>query len=545
MKPIDPRLVRSARSTLPFLVTSVGLGTVTAVLTVGQAWVIATAISRVIDRRGTSGLAPLIVALAAVVVARALVAWAHESIAHRAAAGVKAELRGRLVRRAADDAAIPGAGGPRRAEVSTLALTGLDALDGYYARYLPQLVLAGTVPVVVLLALAVTDLTATTIVVLTLPLIPVFMVLVGRATEAANASRWDALTRLSHHFLDVIEGMPTLRAFGRGRAQAERVRATTDRYRATTMATLRIAFLSSLVLELLATLSVALVAVSVGLRLVDGGLTLQAGLLAILLAPEAYLPLRQVGVHYHASAAGVAAADAVFAVLDAPSREAGHGVLPLPAGQRLEVRLHGVTAHHPGRTRPAPDRIDAVVRSGEVLGIAGHSGAGKSTVLAMLVGRRAPDEGHISVAVDDGAPIALSTVDRRSWQQAIAWVDQHPFLFEGTLAANVRLSRPDADDRAVHAALARAGLPLPLDRTVAAHGADLSAGERRRVALARALLREARLVILDEPTAGLDAATEHDVLSAVRAEAERGAAVVIVSHRPETLAIADHTVVLR
>jgi hypothetical protein len=215
--------------------------------------------SPVIDRHGTSGLAPLTFALAAIVVARALVAWAHESIAHRAATGVKAELRGRLVRRAADDAAIPGEGGPQRAEVSTLALTGLDALDGYYARYLPQLVLAGTVPDVVLLALAVTDLTATTIVVLTLPLIPVFMVLVGRATEAANASRWDALTRLSHHFLDVIEGMPTLRAFGRGRAQAERVRATTDRYRATTMATLRIAFLSSFVLELLATLSVALV----------------------------------------------------------------------------------------------------------------------------------------------------------------------------------------------------------------------------------------------------------------------------------------------
>ena len=190
---------------------------------------------------------------------------------------------------------------PRRSEVAALAIGGLDALDDYFGKYLPQLVLAVVVPVIVVVQLGLVDATAAVTVVLTLPLIPVFMALVGRTTEASNRSRWRALSRLSHHFLDVIEGMPTLRSFGRGAAQVQQVRISTDRYRSTTMATLRIAFLSSLVLELLATLSVALVAVGVGLRLVDGGLDLRTGLFVIVLAPEAYLPLRQVGAHYHAS----------------------------------------------------------------------------------------------------------------------------------------------------------------------------------------------------------------------------------------------------
>lgn len=540
MKPVDPRLFRYARSSVSHLAITVLLGTVTAVLVVAQAGLLATGVARIIERRGTRGLAPLLLALGLVVLGRALVAWGQEVAAHRASAAVKSQLRRQLIGQAVQVAADPTQAG-RRAEVAALAGGGLDALDGYFAKYLPQLVLAVVVPAVVLLQLFRSDLTATLTVALTLPLIPVFMVLVGKATEAANARRWDALARLSHHFLDVVEGMPTLRAFGRGRAQADLVKASTEQYRTTTMATLRIAFLSSLILETLATLSVALVAVGVGLRLVDGGLDLRTGLLVILLAPEAYLPLRQVGAHYHASAAGLAAADAAFALLEQPV-PTSTGVATLPDGP-LTVHLAGISVHHPGRERPAPDAADVRLRGGEVVCLSGPSGSGKTTLLAVLLGLRTPDEGEVVVG-EGGSSRRLAELQLDGWRRTLAWVDQTPYLFSGTLADNVRIAAPAATDDELRAALAQAGLPMAIERAVGQHGDELSAGERRRVGLARALVRRAPLLVLDEPTAGLDAATEEDVLRVVRAEARRGAAVLLVSHRPAALAMADRVVTL-
>lgn len=540
MKPVDPRLFRHARSSVSHLAITVLLGTVTAVLVVAQAGLLATGVAQIIERRGTRGLAPLLIALGLVVVGRALVAWAQEVAAQRASAAVKSQLRRQLIGQAVVVAADPTQAG-RRAEVAALAGGGLDALDGYFAKYLPQLVLAVVVPAVVLLQLFRTDLTATLTVAFTLPLIPVFMVLVGKATEAANARRWDALARLSHHFLDVVEGMPTLRAFGRGRAQEDLVRASTDQYRTTTMATLRIAFLSSLILETLATLSVALVAVGVGLRLVDGGLDLRTGLLVILLAPEAYLPLRQVGAHYHASAAGLAAADAAFTLLDQPVPTHA-GAATMPDGP-LEVRLAGVSVRHPGRKRPAPDGATMTLHAGEVVCLTGPSGSGKTTLLAVLLGLRTPDEGEVTVGAGSVArPLPELQLDE--WRRSLAWVDQSPYLFSGTLADNLRIAAPTATDDQLRAALTHAGLPIELDRPVGQHGDELSAGERRRVGLARALVRQAPLLVLDEPTAGLDAATEADVLRVVRSEADRGAAVLLVSHRPAAIAMADQVVVL-
>ncbi len=543
MKPLDPRLLRHARATRSMLVASAALGTAVGVAVVAQAWVIATAVSRVIQRGSGEALAPLVLALAAIVTVRALLVWMQEVVSRRASASVKSSLRRQLVRAAAtsgDDALAR----TRRSEVAALAIGGLDALDDYFGKYLPQLVLAVVVPVIVVAQLGLVDVTAAVTVVLTLPLIPVFMALVGRTTEASNRSRWRALSRLSHHFLDVIEGMPTLRSFGRGAAQVQQVRISTDRYRSTTMATLRIAFLSSLVLELLATLSVALVAVGVGLRLVDGGLDLRTGLFVIVLAPEAYLPLRQVGAHYHASAAGVAAADAALAILESPSSHLGGSERVPTSGGPLAISLDGVSVDHTGRGRPAPDRATLTIHGGEVVGLAGPSGSGKSSLVSVLLGLRSPDRGSIRVAAGSGAPIDLGEVDPADWHRHVAWVDQHPFVCAGTIADNLRLGDSAADVVEMRRALEAVGLGLALDRTVGDGGDELSAGERRRLAMARALLRRADLVVLDEATAGLDTVSEASIVRAARAEADRGAAVLMVAHRPAALAGADRVVVL-
>ena len=454
---------------------------------------------------------------------------------------MKSQLRRRLV---AHTAALGPDASATRSEVATLATRGVDALDGYFGQYLPQLVLAVTVPIVVLAWLLPADLTAAITVAVTLPLIPVFMVLIGKATETSNAKRWDALTRLSHHFLDVIAGLQTLKVFGRAKAQADSVRATTDRYRATTMATLKIAFLSSLVLELIATLSVALVAVSVGLRLVDGGIGLRTGLLVIILAPEAYLPLRLVGARYHAAADGLAAAERTFALLDTPLPTSGadHDIPNLRSNGSIAVTELSVA--HAARPGFAPDAVTFTASLGEVVVLTGSSGAGKTTLLSVLLGARRPEAGMVTVR-GAGREAQLADLDVEQWRTQLAWVDQTPYVFAGTIADNVRLADMTADPAAVRRCLDVAGLTtIDANRAIVEGGRDLSAGERRRLGIARAVLRHAPLVLLDEPTAGLDAATESDVLRAIRSLADH-AIVIMVSHRPAAIALADQVVIVQ
>jgi len=508
-------------------------------LVLTQAELFSRGIARVVaDGALRSTLSAVLAALAAVIVGRTIVAWLQDSAAQRASAIVKSQLRARLI---AHTAALGPDAGASRAEVATLSTTGLDALDDYFGQYLPQLILAVVVPFVVLARLLPADLTATFIVAVTLPLIPLFMVLVGKATEASNAKRWNALTRLSHHFLDVISGLPTLKVFGRAKAQADSVRRTTDQYRTTTMATLRVAFLSSLVLELIATLSVALVAVSVGLRLVDGGLDLRTGLLVIILAPEAYLPLRLVGARYHAAAEGLAAAERTFQVLETPLPVSGTETdLPdLRVGG--SVRVRGVSCTHSGRPGTAPHAVDFEATVGQVVVLTGPSGAGKTTLLSVLLGARRPERGDV-VVCGGGREVPLSALAREAWRTQLAWVDQTPYLFTGTIADNVRLARPVADEPSVRRALDASGLSaMAADRRIGEAGTGLSAGEQRRVAIARAVLREAPLILLDEPTAGLDTETEADILATIRMMATN-AIVIMVSHRPAAIAAADHIV---
>ncbi|WP_267243524.1 thiol reductant ABC exporter subunit CydD [Streptomyces sp. PR69] len=541
MKPIDPRLLRHARATRLFLAAVVVLGLVGAGLVVAQAMLIAEVVVGAFQRGlSASALGPSLALLAAVAAGRALVAWLTDLAAHRASAAVKSELRARLLERTA--VLGPGwAGSQRTGSLAALATRGVDALDDYFARYLPQLGLAVVVPVAVLVRIVTEDWVSAAIIVGTLPLIPAFMVLIGWATQSRMDRQWRLLSRLSGHFLDVVAGLPTLKVFGRAKAQAESIRAITSEYRRATLRTLRIAFLSSFALELLSTLSVALVAVGVGMRLVHGDLDLYTGLVILILAPEAYLPIRQVGTHYHAAAEGLSAADEIFRVLETEPKRGGTGEVP----RRLRLELEGVTVRHPGRAEASLDRASLTVEPGETVALVGPSGAGKSTLLDVVLGFTEPDEGRVRVG---GADLAGLDPDR--WREQIAWVPQRPYLFAGTVAENVRLARPDADAAAVRAALADAGaaefvaaLPQGLDTRIGEDGAGLSAGQRQRLALARAFLADRPLLLLDEPTAALDGATEEAVVEAVRRLA-RGRTVLLVVHRPALLAVADRVVAL-
>ncbi|MGW6851768.1 thiol reductant ABC exporter subunit CydD [Streptomyces virginiae] len=544
MKPIDPRLLRYARSTRLFLGAVVGLGLAGAGLVVGQAMLIAEIVVGAFQQ-GLDGQAlrtPLLL-LAAVALGRGLIAWLTELAAHRAGAAVKSELRRRLLDRAAELG--PGwLAGQRTGSLVSLATRGVDALDDYFARYLPQLGLAVVVPVAVLARIVTEDWVSAAIIVVTLPLIPVFMILIGMATQSRMDRQWRLLSRLSGHFLDVVAGLPTLKVFGRAKAQAESIRKITDDYRRATMRTLRIAFLSSFALELLATLSVALVAVTIGMRLVHGELDLYTGLVILILAPEAYLPLRQVGAQYHAAAEGLAAAEEIFEVLE--TRTAGTtGTAELPAGAPLRIEVEGIAVRYEGRGEDSPRPVSLTVGPGECVALTGPSGAGKSTLLQVLLGFVTPTAGRIRVAGVD-----LAELSPAQWRQQIAWVPQRPHLFAGTIAENVRLARAGASDAEVAEALKDAGawefvtaLPRGVETPLGEGGVGLSAGQRQRLALARAFLADRPVLLLDEPTAALDGETEAGIVDAVR-RLSTGRTVLLVVHRPALLAVADRVVEL-
>ncbi|HLV73771.1 MAG TPA: thiol reductant ABC exporter subunit CydD [Vulgatibacteraceae bacterium] len=544
MKPLDPRLLRYARTTRVFLLASVALGAATAGLIIAQATLLAEMIARAF--LGGASLADLrtpMLLLLGVVAGRTLVAWLQEVAAHRSSAAVKSQLRGRLLEHALR-LGPRWLAGERSGELATLATRGVDALDDYFSRYLPQLVLAVIVPAAVGARILLGDWLSAVTVAATLPLIPIFAILVGLTTRRKMDRQWRTLSVLAAHFLDVVAGLPTLKIFGRAKAQAAKIREVTDRHRRATMSTLRIAFLSALVLELLSSLSVALVAVSIGLRLVEGEMALETALLVLILAPEAYLPLRAVGAQYHASVEGVTAAARIFEVVETPAPAAGTRT-DVPDLAHATLRLDRVTVAYEGRDAPALDGFTLTVHPGETVALTGPSGAGKSTVLAVLLGFVRPEYGRVMADWDD-----LADLDPDAWRAQIAWVPQRPHLFAGTVAANIRLGRPDASDAEVRAAAEAAharefieALPQGFDTPLGERGLGLSAGQRQRIALARAFLRDAPLLLLDEPTSNLDAESEAAVVDAVsRLAATR--TVLLVAHRPALIALADRTVSL-
>jgi ATP-binding cassette, subfamily C, bacterial CydD len=554
MRPLDPRLVRSTAAVRVHLAVTVVCGFAATALILLQAWLVARAVSvATVDAdAGNAGdtvatLGPTIAAVGLVALARAALTHGAETAALRSAARVKSDLRRRLVRHvAAGDPTTTDAG-----ETVTLATRGLDALDDYVARYLPQLVLAALVPLAVLVVVLRADWISGLVIALTLPLIPLFMALVGWHTQDRTRRQWGLLQRLGGHFLDVVEGLPTLAVFRRARAEAALIRRVSEAHRAATMGTLRVAFLSAFVLELLATLAVALVAVEVGLRLLYGRMDLETALLVLILAPEAYLPLREVGARFHASMEGLAAAEEVFAALERPTTPPLSAAPARPALQP-SVRFDGVTLAYPGRNSPALDGVGLTLRPGTTTLVTGRSGAGKTSLLALLLRFAEPTGGRLLVTAADGTEVDLREVDPDDWRRRIAWVPQRPYLFDAPVADNIRLGAPDASDAAVRRAARRAeaeaviaALPEGYATPLGERGHRLSAGQRQRIALARAFLRQetldAPLVLLDEPTAHLDPEHAAAVCAGV-ARLLAGRTGVIVAHDAGWADLADDVV---
>jgi thiol reductant ABC exporter CydD subunit len=536
-------------------VVQVTLGLLTSAIVVVQALLLAHIIAGVfLHAQQLAQMALPLVLLGMAAVGRGATTWATSVAGQRGAAVTISQLRARLLEKLAALGPVR-LGTERTGELALLATSGLDALDIYFGKYLPQLLLAVLLPIMIIAVVIRVDLIAALILVLTVPLIPLFMALVGKGADWQARRRYRSLALLSAHFLDVLQGLPTLRLFGRSQVQADRIEAIGGQYRRATMSTLKVAFLSSFMLELLATLGTALVAVAVGLRLVGGGMSLEAGLAVIILAPEVYAPLRQVAALFHAGMDGVAAAQRALDLLDEypptrPSAARGEGVsavgvrglAPDPAIQG--IRLRGVRLTMAGNPAPILDGADLVVPPGETVALIGRSGAGKSTLLNVLLRFLDVDSG----AVDCGdVPVRDIAVD--VWRSRIAWVPQRPRLLDATVAVNVRVGEPDATDLEVETALELAGafelirrLPGGIETRLGENGIRLSGGQRQRIAIARALVRRgAGLLLFDEPDANLDS-DSRAALSATLRLVTRGRTAIVVVHEAADAPWADRVV---
>ena len=547
MEPIARRLLRDTRAARRPLAVSGLVGAVGAVLVVAQAVLLARIVAHVfIGGQSLGDVRGDLLALAAVVAGRGVVAGLFDAVGRFGALRVMSELRERLAQRmlVSRPTGLPG---ERAGELTTAVVQGVDALEAFFARYLPQVMLSALVPVAVLAWVLPHDPAAGLILAVTIPLVPLFMALVGLKARDDVRRRERTLALLGSHFLDVVRGLRTLRAFGRERAQEETLARVGDRYRRETMRTLRVAFLSAFVLELLAMLGTALVAATVGIQLAQGRLELSVGLAVLLLAPELYAPLRSMGQQHHASADGLAAAERIFDVLDAPetvSAPSHPRIAPDPG--RTPVVVEAATVTYPGRSEPALDRASLRLAPGELVALVGPSGAGKSTLATLLLRLADPDAGAVRCGGVD-----LREIDADAWRARVSWAPQRGRLFAGTVAENLRLGAPDATDAELEAALAAvdalglvAELPDGLETRLGDGGRALSAGQAQRLVVARALVRRAPLLVLDEPTASLDGPTAERVADGVLAAA-RGRTTLLITHDPALAARADRVVELR
>ena len=537
MAAVDRRMLRRVRAVRVALVLDVALGLVAALLVLAQAVLLGSIIAATFGAaRATSLVLPFVVLLA-VVGCRAAAAWGFQTVGRSAAAHLISSLRLDIAR---SRLAVHHADEERAADIATLAIEGAGSLEALFTQYVPHVVLAVAIPVAVFALVAWLDPISAGLMLLTLPVALIFMWLLGHAAAARNRERWQTLSVLATHFSDVVRGLPTLRAFNRGTVQIRRIAEVSDAYRRATMETLRLSFLSGAILDLAGTLAVALIAVTIGVRLIAGAIEFAPGLIVLLLAPELYLPLRNLSAHYHASAEGRAVAGRLLDLADSPV--AGGSARP-PSPRRAAVRFEDVSYRYPGRAEEVLREVDLTLDPGEAVALVGESGAGKTTVAALLLLLLEPDAGRILAGGLD-----LRRCDPGAWRRQIAWVPQHPTLFRGTVAENVALGQPGADHERLRGACRSVCadefiglLPAGYETTIGDGGRVLSAGERQRIALARALVRDASLLVLDEPTAHLDEDAARRVLATLESR-RRMQTILLITHREDVAAVADRVI---
>lgn len=539
MKPLDLRLLRYARSSRVYLFLTVVVAITSAVFTITQAYLLTKIIVAIFQKHENfAGIKSSLIALIAVFVARIILSYFTEWLGAIASSRMRNELRLQLLNKALSS----GAGTVNEmgsTQLSVLATRGINNLDGYLAKFIPQLFIASIVPLLVGATIASEDLQSGIIVLLTIPLIPIFGIMIGRYTAAATMKRWKSLEILSGYFADLLKGMRTLKVYGRAHLQTEKLKAVGAEYQEETMRVLKISFLSSLALELIATLSVALLAVSIGLRLVSGSLSLSVGLFILIISPEVYWPIRQVAGYFHAAADGIAAFNQIYAILDKNEVVGSVEISDISA-----ISWSSITIEYPDRTSihiPAGQ-----IKSGEFQALIGASGSGKSTLVKILLGFLVPTSGEISVSTSQGT-FPLEDINPISLRALISWLPQEPHFAIGTISQTLRQVSPAASDRDLAQLLNDVGLELgDLNRGLATElgklQQGLSVGQLRKIGLARAIAKKAPVLILDEPSASIDDASEEIISQLVQREASLGRIVLVISHRP-VLADAAHTTI--
>ena len=541
MNPFDPRLLRYSRSSRGFISLIIGIAVFNAALTVIQAIVLAKIIVSIFQRHTSIHLtSTLILVLLALYLARSLLNFFGEWISSLASTRIRNELRSALMA-----AALTGGSSQAQrfgsSRISVLATSGINTLDGYFAKFLPQLFIALIVPISVGFVITLKDWKTGLIILATIPLIPLFGILIGRFTAAATHKRWQTLGIMSGYFLDLLNGISTLKVYNRAHLQDAKIKSVGDQHRKGTMGVLKISFLSSLALELIATLSVALIAVSIGLRLVSGSLALETGLMVLILAPDVYWPIRQVSAHFHAAADGIHVFNSIYSILDTPAVN-GHAIVTdvlAVTWSHLEVRYSD---------RSIIEIPAGQIVRGQVHAIVGPSGSGKSTLIKVLLGFIQPTSGEVLVTTPDGT-YPLLDIDLKSWRSLIGWLPQEPHFPIETVAGALQDARSESNHQEMISVFASVGLNMNelkngLQTSLGSNKDPLSVGQLRKVALARAINKEAVFLILDEPSASVDGVSEEIIQQLITSEAESGKIVLVISHRPLLVEKAASTTVI-
>jgi len=543
---IDRRLFQLLKEERAPFILSVLSGVIASVLLIAQAFYLSRVIdSAFIHKIGIEKLVPLLGFFALFSILRMLFNWASNSEANRGTLAIREKIFSRLI-----DAV--SALGPiytrsvQSGRLSTTLLKGVEALDAYYSQYIPQIFFALFTPLLIVCAIFPSDPISGWILLASAPLIPFFMIVIGKSASAMTEKQWKTMSRMSGYFLDVLQGLPTLKLFAQSRSQRESIEKSGETFRHATMRVLKIAFLSSLTLELVGTIGIAIIAVGIGLRMMDGKLTFQHALFVLLLTPDFYLPLRQLGTKFHAGMEGVSASKEIFAVLDQTSPVDGHNkeFIKKDIAGKYPILFSDLSYNYPGAGHPAIDGMNFTIPESKTTAIIGPSGAGKSTMINLLLRFQEPSAGSITI---NNNPI--HDIPLEQWHHMISWVPQHPYLFNASLKENILMARPDATEDEMNAALAKTGLssfvrslPEGLDTMIGEQGSRLSGGEAQRVALARAFLKNAPLLILDEPTSHTDPELEAALRRSME-ELRKGRTTVIIAHRLETIRSADQILV--